>query len=134
MEPNTKRFEPNLNDHERRLLRWAGADERLIEVCQFDINSMESERKDGSSVYRNSVLEEVKKYVRGTDHVPPLLTEENVEEFTPTGGHFFTAMWEGDLYRAYSRADYNNQAIMLEVFGEHRINTTRPENAPPVEA
>jgi hypothetical protein len=125
---------PDLTDHERRLLRWAGADERLIEVCEFDIASMERDRDDGKAVYRNSVLEEVKKYLRGTDHVPPSLTEEKVEEFTPYGGHFFTEMWEGDLYRAFSRADYNNQAILLEVFGLYRINATRPEGYPEVTA
>jgi len=134
MEANDDRFEPNLTDHERRLLRWAGADERLIEVCEFDISSMEQERDDGKDVYRNSVLEEVKKYVRGTDHVPSSLTEEKAEDFRPYGGHFFTALWEGDLYRAYARADYNNQAIMREVFGLYRINATRPEHAPKVTA
>ncbi|UBF20300.1 hypothetical protein M1M41_gp031 [Halorubrum sodomense tailed virus 4] len=123
---------PDLTDHERRLLRWAGADERLIEVCEFNIENMERGRDDGKAVTRNSALVEVKKYVRGTDYVDPALTEENAEEFTPYGGHFFTALWDGHLYQAWSRADYNNQAVLLEVFGEYRINATRPEHAPEV--
>ncbi|AGM10845.1 hypothetical protein M192_gp034 [Halorubrum tailed phage 8] len=119
---------PDLTDHERRLLRWAGADERLIEVCSFDVTSMESTRDDGKAVTRNSALVEVKKYLREWES----LTEEKAEDFTHYGGDFFSALWDGDLYRAWGRADYNNRAILLEVFGEYRINATRPEHAPEV--
>jgi len=130
METNDDKFEPNLTDHERRLLRWAGADERLIEVCEFDISSMERQRDDGKAVTRNSALVEVKKYLREWEN----LNEDNAEDFDHYGGHFFGALWDGDLYEAYSRADYNNQAIMREVFGLYRINATRPEHAPKVTA
>lgn len=121
---------PDLTDQERTLLRWAGADERLIEVCQFDISSMENERGDGKAVSRNSALTEVKKYLREWE----ALDEDNAEDFDHYGGHFFSALWDGDLYEAYSRADYNNQAILMEVFGVRRINSTRPAHAPEVTA
>ncbi|QIR31262.1 hypothetical protein M1M18_gp038 [Halorubrum virus Serpecor1] len=116
---------PDLTDHERRLLRWVGADERLIEVCSFDVTSMERKRGDGKAVTRNSALVEVKKYTREWES----LTEENAEDFDHYGGHFFSALWDGDLYEAYTRADYNNKAIMLEVFDVRRINSTRPAHA-----
>ncbi|AAL54942.1 hypothetical protein HfxHF1_145 [Halophage HF1] len=116
---------PDLTDQERTLLRWAGADERLIEVCQLDITSMENKRGDGKDVTRNSALVEVKKYLREWES----LTEDNAKDFDHYGGHFFSALWDGDLYEAYSRADYNNKAIMLEVFGVRRINSVRPAHA-----
>ena len=125
---------PDLTDQEKTILRRAGADELLIEVCEFDISSMENERGDGKDVYRNSAMEEAKKYVRGTDYVDATLTEENAEKFTPYGGHFFTALWDGHLYEAYSRADYNNQAVLKELFGIRRINAARPAGYPEVTA
>ena len=121
---------PDLTDQERTLLRWAGADERLIEVCNFDVSSMEKKRDDGKTVARNSALVEVKKYLREWEN----LNEDNADDFDHYGGHFFGALWDGDLYKAYSRADYNNQAILMEVFGVRRINSTRPAHAPEVTA
>ena len=123
---------PDLTEEERTVLQWAGASEQLIEMCQVDVT--EIERRDGKKIQRNSILEEIKKYLRGTPAIPPQLNKENAEEFEPYGGHFFTAMWEGDLYRAYSRADHNNKPVMLEVFGTGRINRDRPAHASEVEA
>jgi hypothetical protein len=121
---------PDVTSDERTLLRKAGASEELIQMCQATLSAIR--RHDGKTPTGNTVLKETKKYLRGTDHVGPQLTEDNAEEFSQYGGHFYTAMWEGDLYRAYSRADYNNQAIMTHVFGVRRINDHRPSHADPI--
>lgn len=123
---------PDLTSEEKELLRKAGASEELIEVCEFDCTK--AEHQDGSIVTKNSVLREVKKYLRGTDVVPPDLTHKAAEDFKPYGGHLFQHVWDGELYYAYNRADHNNKPIMLEVFGLGRINRGRPKNASMVKA
>ncbi|NUC72578.1 hypothetical protein HTZ84_09695 [Haloterrigena sp. SYSU A558-1] len=50
------------------------------------------------------------------------------------GGHFFEALWEGDLYDAFTRADLNNKKILLLTFGERRINAQRPSRMYPTVA
>lgn len=37
------------------------------------------------------------------------------------GGGFMTALWEGKLDLAYSRADHKNQALLRAVFGPERF-------------
>jgi hypothetical protein len=105
---------PDLTDEEKRLLKRAGASDALIEVCDADVD-----------VERHSALQETKKYLREWES----LTDENAEEFSPLGGHFYQALWDGDIYAAYSRADGTNRPIILEVFGVRKINRNRPRHA-----
>ena len=120
--------EPDLTDKEKDLLRDAGASDALMEVCEYNIEDC-PRRQDGKTVQSNSALREVKKYLREWES----LTEEKLSEFSHLGGHFFSALWDGDLYSAYSRADYNNQTIMTEVFSQRRINRDKPTHAAEVE-
>jgi hypothetical protein len=115
---------PDLTDEELAMLREAGASEELIEVCGLDIEENDLVRQDGKTVQRNSVLVEVKKYLRewGAETSVELADHANL------GGHFFQQLWEGDLFRAYSRADYNNKAILGEVFSEREINREKPSH------
>lgn len=117
---------PDVTSDERSLLRQAGASEKLHLMCQAQLE--EIERADGKTPTRNSVLKEVKKYLREWEN----LDEESADDFSHLGGSFFSAIWDGDLYRAYSRADYNNQAIMVNVFGVREINNDRPMHADPI--
>lgn len=121
---------PDITKEERSLLRKAKASEELIQLCQVNIEEMQ--HIEGAIPTRHSVLQETKKYLRGTSVIGPQLTEENAREFVPYGGHFYTAMWDGDLFRAYSRADPNNKAIMEEQFTVQQINREKPQNATPV--
>ena len=86
-------------------LRQAGASRAMIRVLKHDADR------------RNSANKEIKKYVRWGD----LDTDENPEDFKHLGGHFFSALWEGDLFGAWRRADLNNKTILREVFGEEGI-------------
>jgi len=117
---------PDLTEQERSLLRQAGASEKLLQMCNAEINGVI--RDDGKAVNRHSVLQEVKKYLREWEN----LTEETVNEFDHYGGHFFTALWNGNLYDAYRRADYNNQALLLDAFGVRRINDDRDSHQTPL--
>lgn len=123
---------PDLTRTERDLLRLAGASEELILMCTVFLPDVPPRRGQGRKPARNSVMEETKKYLRGTDFVSAPLTEDSTDEFEPYGGHFYQAMWDGDLYRAFSRADRNNSAIMLHVFSVYEINQDKPQNASPV--
>lgn len=119
----------DLTKAEKSLLKQAGASDALIRVVEFDLTKTEitQETYDGEEVRveRNSSLQEVKKYLRDT-HSPAMLTLENVNEFGHMGGHFFTALWEGDLYDAYSRADPNNKRIMEVLFTPQQVNEQKP--------
>jgi hypothetical protein len=43
------------------------------------------------------------------------------DDLTATGGDFFTALWEGDLFDAWCLADINNSRLLLDVFGPRAI-------------
>lgn len=109
---------PDLTSDEKNLLRTAGASEHLITLCDAEVE-----------VERHSVLEETKKYLREWEN----LTSETAEDFNHVGGHFYSAMWSGDLYNAYRRADGTNRPLLLEVFGAHHINQYKPTHATKVE-
>lgn len=123
-----------LTSEEKNLLKKAGASPEFIQMVSFNITTMDRKRSDGKPVYRHSTLEEAAKYVRGTNHTSPSLTEENARSFDPYGGDFFQKMWDGQLFDAYRRADPNNAAIMLELFGTKRINEHKPPRFRPVTA
>ncbi|MFC7199550.1 hypothetical protein [Halospeciosus flavus] len=113
--------EIELTDDHFDFLFNAGASPKLIEVVTKTLDELPS------TVNRNSARSEVQKYVKWGNldgSVPP-------EEFSHIGGHFFTALWNGDLYEAFCRADLNNRKILLDVFGERRINTDRPDHRHP---
>ena len=102
-------------DHLDFLFR-AGASPQLMIVIQMDDDELPQ------TVDRNSAHEEVLKYARWGDLDP----DRSPSEFHHIGGHFFTALWNGDLYDAFTRADLNNRKILLLTFGERRINADRP--------
>ncbi|QRV15055.1 hypothetical protein JMJ58_19440 [Haloterrigena salifodinae] len=81
-----------------------------------------------STVERNSARDEVKKYVKWGD------LDGSPDDLVPMGGHFFEALWSGDLYDAFTRADLNNRKILLLTFGERRINAYRPNRSYPTVA
>lgn len=89
----------------------AGAAQPLMEIVQKTASELDVER--------NSAREEVKSYVFYGEF------KKEPSEFSPYGGHFFTALWEGDLYRAFCRADGNNTRALLALFGALRINADR---------
>lgn len=118
----------DLTDREKTLLRVAGASEELIEMCETEIDSLE--RADGKPVDRNSVLEEVKKYIREWED----LDGDSAKGYTHVGGGFFSKIWDGELYAAYNHADRNNRAIMLEAFTTWEINNDRSTHQSPIKA
>lgn len=90
-----------------RFIRDAGASEEMLDVLRFDESSI--------GISRNSAKQEVKKYAFWGN------LDGDTDEFTHLGGHFFSALWDGDLFGAWTRADLNNKAIVMEVFGRDRI-------------
>jgi len=43
------------------------------------------------------------------------------ETFSHGGSHFFTNLWNGDMWQAWIRADHKNKRLMLAVFGDEQI-------------
>lgn len=117
---------PDLTEDELDLLRRAGASDATIRMCKQSIEGVV--RPDGKEVDRHSVLQECKKYVRGTGSMDPFITEENAEEFSEYGGSLFSHIWSGDLHDAYGRADPNNVALMEAVFSPVEVNRTRNQS------
>lgn len=96
------------NDH-YNFVRNAGASEMLIQLAQFSPQQ--------AGVTRNSIREQIRQHVFWGD-----ISEDNdPEQFSHLGGGFFTQIWEGKLYEAYCRADLNNQAILVTIYGTDRI-------------
>lgn len=104
----------DLTDHEKELLRTAGCSEALIELCDTE-----------TDLERHSALQETKKYLREWEN----LTEEKANEFRHLGGSFYTHLWDGNLYKAFTMADNNNSEIMLKAFSIREINRDRPSHA-----
>ncbi|SEL18983.1 hypothetical protein [Haloferax larsenii] len=100
-------------------LYQAGASVALMTVVRKPLNELPS------TVNRNSARDEIKKYVKWGEF------KKDPSEFRPKGGHFFNALWKGDLYDAFTRADLDNRKILLSVFGEGAIDAHRPSNWSP---
>ena len=78
------------------LLREAGASDALVTVVQHETDR------------RNSARLEVEKWVNLWDVTDPA-------EMPPvSGGHFFDALWDGNVSKAWKNADGNNKAILRE--------------------
>jgi hypothetical protein len=112
-----------LTEDEKDLLRRAGASNALLRLIDESTDGLV--RYDGKSIVRHSARQECKKYVRDT-HSPAWIDEDSPESFTHMGGGFFSAMWDGDLYGAYCRADPNNKVLLQEVFTSYEVNRTKP--------
>lgn len=96
------------NEH-TRFLSKAGASDSFIDLLTFP--------KEVTGINRHSVRDEVRKYVYWGDLDP----DKDPAEIVPCGGHFFTALWNGDLFEAWGRADFNNKSLMIECFGKDVI-------------
>ena len=77
-------------------LRQAGASDAFIRVLRQAPDS--------------SVAREIRKQVDSWGTMPRELP-------TVSGGHFFEALWDGDVERAMCRADLSNSQVMHDVFG-----------------
>lgn len=75
-------------------LRTLGASEEFILVYRHDYSGRHSVREEIESGYGLSCLEDGR---------------------VPNGGHFFEALWSGDVDSARMRADASNQRILDEV-------------------
>ncbi|UBF22665.1 hypothetical protein HRTV-25_gp84 [Halorubrum tailed virus 25] len=95
------------NEHIRYMSK-AGASDLFIDLLTFP--------KGAADVPRHSLEQEIKKYVFWGK-----LDETDPADFQHVGGHFFGAMWDGDLFHAWTRADLNNKALLLECFGQDEI-------------
>ena len=96
------------NEH-IRFISKAGASDLLIDLLTFP--------KEEAGVPRHSAREEVRKYVYWGD----VDTDADPATFSHCGGHFFSALWDGDLFEAWLRADLNNKSLLLECFGVDAI-------------
>lgn len=45
----------------------------------------------------------------------------NTEENISIGGSFLSALWDGDLFKAYRKADNVNRAILHQIFNSKQI-------------
>lgn len=100
-------------------LSKAGASDVFIDLLTFP--------PEKAGVIRHSVQEEIKKYVGWGDLQP----DEDPDDFRTLGGHFFRAMWIGDLFEAWIRADLNNKRLLMECFGPDTIITNGVRNGEP---
>lgn len=98
-----------LTEQHTSFLQEAGASQTFIQVLETP--------KEDAGVHRHSIRDEIRSYIRyGT-----LTEDSDPAEFQATGGHFFTALWEGDLFAAWNRADPNNSALMMECLTQQDI-------------
>mgnify|MGYP006272559475 CR=1 FL=1 len=98
-------------------LSKAGASDAFIDLLTFPAEL--------AGVKRHSAREEVRKYAYWGEF------DGEPEAFRHVGGHFFGAMWDGDLFEAWLRADLNNKSLLLECFGmdaiiESGVNSGQP--------
>lgn len=108
-----------INNH-IAFLSEAGASDRFIKLLQFSAEDV--------GIPRHSIRQEVKKYVFWGD-----LDDADPAAFSHIGGHFFGAMWDGDLFHAWTRADLNNKTLLLECFGEDVIIQDGVRNGKPLD-
>jgi hypothetical protein len=104
---NSNSDSPEITNEHIRFLSKAGASDELIDLLQFP--------KEAAGVKRHSAREEIKSYIRYGEF------EKDPEQFGHIGGHFFSAMWDGDLFAAWLRADLNNKSLLLECFGTDEL-------------
>ena len=113
------RYDVDLTDEHHNFLKAAGASDELLELIAFP--------PETAGVSRHSTREEVEKYVEWGE----LDLDRDPAEFRPIGGHFFSKMWNGDLFGAWLRADGSNKRLMAECFGaadiiQSGINSGQP--------
>jgi hypothetical protein len=99
----------------------AGASDVFMDLLTFP--------KEEGGVSRHSIRQEIKEEVYW-GHISP---ENDPATFSPRGGHFFSAMWDGDLFWAWTRADLNNKMLLRECFGFDRIIRDGIEEGEPTE-
>lgn len=87
----------------------AGASDVFIDLLTFP--------KEEAGVSRHSIRQEIREEVYWGRISP----ENDPAAFSPRGGHFFSAMWDGELFWAWTRADLNNKMLLQECFGFDRI-------------
>ncbi|QSG06362.1 hypothetical protein [Halapricum desulfuricans] len=107
-----------LTDEHVAFLEAAGASDRFLELIRFP--------KEAARVPRHSTQQEVKKYIFYGD------LGGDPAEFRYSGGHFFDAMWRGDLFGAWLRADLNNKALLRECFGVDALIEAGVQNGEPL--
>ncbi len=56
-------------------------------------------------------------------HVPD---EETCENVANRSGHFFKALWDGQLWEAYCRADHKNTDLLRAAFDEWEVALYQP--------
>lgn len=83
-------------------LRKAGASEEFIRVLRFDENKVHATRNS----IRQEVAKQVDSFGADPSDVPVV-----------PSGHFFSALWDGDVEEAVIRADGSNARIIEAVFG-----------------
>ena len=107
---STTRYESyddvELTDNHYQFLRDAGASDIFHVLLQHPAGNL-----------RHSIREEVIKYTFWGD----ISEQKDPSEFQHVGGHFFGAMWDGDLFRAWTRADLTNRSHLLDCFGTEQI-------------
>lgn len=105
----TENAAPELTYEHRKFLNEAGASPEFMDLLTYP-----AER---AGVKRHSVRQEILGRIRYGEIGP----DKEPSVFSVYGGHFFLAMWNGDLFDAWLRADPNNRTLMLAVFGRDAI-------------
>ena len=118
-EPRMSTTQPNdsdkiseLSDEHFRFLRDAGASHAMLTVLKLSGRSRPKEKLLG-------------KATRGEFRDP--------ETFSHGGSHFFTNLWNGDMWQAWIRADFGNKRLMLEAFGEDQIKMSGLHSGEPAD-
>lgn len=116
-EQNTTPSDVKITDEHKQFLKEAGASAVFLEYLNFSEESV--------GISRHSPKEEVRSYIFHN------CFDGEPEMFDHVGGHFFSALWDGNLFRAWTRADLNNRTLMQACFGEKRIIESGIQNGQP---
>lgn len=103
--------EVEVNETFMNALEDAGASKMFRRIVALDEDSLPA------GVERNSVRQEARKHCYWADHVSAQVFKEKKHY----GGHFYEAAWDGNVERAFGRADGNNQAILEQLGYRNRV-------------
>jgi hypothetical protein len=106
------------NEH-FRFLQYAGASREMLTFLKFD----EAEIGVGRSGPKRKLTG---KASRGELSGSP-------ETFSHGGSHFFTELWNGNLWQAWIRADSKNKLLMMAVFDEEQIRMGGLHSGEPID-
>lgn len=117
-EPYNQPSEIELTQERLDFVRQAGASEEFLTMLTVD--------PEEHGVSRNYPRGKIQGCIYYGD------LDGDPESFEPNGEGCFPHLWDGDLYEAFRRADFQQAPLLKSVFGEERINAARSDPEAPL--